>query len=369
MCTADQVLGLVQNNRRALFAFPSIGNGAFVFDEIHHYDDRLFGALLRFLDAFRGAPTLLMTASLPKQRLQAIQNVLGCLRTTLEIVSGPTDLEQIKRYALSGLLSGPPWALVQQTLNEKGKVLWVANTVDRAVSFAKKASGQGLAPVLLYHSRYRYCDRIEKHASVVNAFKNSGPVLAITTQVCEVSLDLSADLLVTDLAPIPALIQRLGRLNRRVTSEAPGVPRPAFFLEPDSPLPYESSDLETARKWLFTLRYGSFSQADLAGAFERNIQDAKVVRIESAWLDGGPFSKPAPLREAGVTISIIRAEDERACLDKNRRPITKEIIRHAIPMTLGPVACEISGWKQLGFVFVASAGRVDYSKEWGARWA
>lgn len=178
MCTADQVLGLVQNNRRALFAFPSIGNGAFVFDEIHQYDDRLFGALLRFLDAFRGAPTLLMTASLPKQRLQAIQNVLGCQGTTLEIISGPTDLEQIKRYALSGLLTVAPWDLVRQTLSEKGKVLWVANTVDRAVNFAKEASAQGASSVLLYHSRYRYCDRLEKHTAVVNAFKDGNPVLA-----------------------------------------------------------------------------------------------------------------------------------------------------------------------------------------------
>ncbi len=46
-CTADTVLGLVQNHRRGLFAWPALAASAFVFDEIHAYDAQLFGALLR----------------------------------------------------------------------------------------------------------------------------------------------------------------------------------------------------------------------------------------------------------------------------------------------------------------------------------
>lgn len=53
-CTVDTVLGLVQNNRRGLCAWPALAQGAFVFDEIHSYDDKLFDALLHFLDAMRG---------------------------------------------------------------------------------------------------------------------------------------------------------------------------------------------------------------------------------------------------------------------------------------------------------------------------
>ena len=370
ICTADQVLGLVQNNRRALFSFPSIGNGAFVFDEIHQYDCRLFGALLRFLDAFRGAPTLLMTASLPEPRLRALQKVLDQGGKTLEIIAGPPDLEHTPRYELQGLVNDPPWDLVQQTLLERGKVLWVANTVDRSVNFAKEAIARGLKPVLPYHSRYRYSDRVEKHAAIVNAFKdnNPGPVLAVTTQVCEVSLDLSADLLVSDLAPVPALIQRMGRLNRRVTPDNPGRARPAIFLEPENSLPYERENLETAQQWLQLLGNGLLSQAALVSTFEKIAQDEVVTSVESAWLDGGPFSKPAPLREAGVTIAVICAEDESVCVDEKGHPVSKEITRHAIPMTLGPVAREIGSWHRLGFVFVAPAGQVDYSDEWGAQW-
>ena len=75
VCTADTVLGLVQNNKAGLFALPAIARGAFVFDEVHAYDDRMFGALLRFIGAFRGAPLLLMTASLQAHRLDALRRL------------------------------------------------------------------------------------------------------------------------------------------------------------------------------------------------------------------------------------------------------------------------------------------------------
>src|SRR5262249_46320223 len=41
-CTVDTVLGLVQNQRRGVYAWPALAHGAVVFDEIHAYDDGLF---------------------------------------------------------------------------------------------------------------------------------------------------------------------------------------------------------------------------------------------------------------------------------------------------------------------------------------
>jgi len=370
ICTADTVLGLIQNNRKALFSFPSIGNGVFVFDEIHQYDDRLFASLLRFLTVFCGTPTLLMTASLPKARLKAMEEILEKTGAKLTVITGPKDLENIKRYRLRPVIGEPPWDLVRQMLSDGKKILWVANVVNRAMKFAKQSHERGFAPIYPYHSRYRYCDRVTKHNSVINAFKkeNPGPVLAIATQVCEVSLDISADLIISDLAPISALIQRLGRLNRRVTTESVGEACPAFFLEPEMSLPYEKEDLEITRTWLKLVGTLPVSQADLAVAFEKLAQDVPVSTVESAWLDGGPFSKPAPLREAGVTIPVIRAEDYAACVDQKRRPIQKEITRRSIPMTLGPVAKEIGDWKRVSFVFVAPKNRLNYSERWGAEW-
>ncbi|MGK7892672.1 MAG: CRISPR-associated endonuclease Cas3'', partial [Xenococcus sp. (in: cyanobacteria)] len=60
VCTVDTVLGWLQCNRRPIYCFPAIASSAFVFDEVHCYDEKLFGALLRFLEVVK-APILLMS--------------------------------------------------------------------------------------------------------------------------------------------------------------------------------------------------------------------------------------------------------------------------------------------------------------------
>jgi CRISPR-associated endonuclease/helicase Cas3 len=360
------------NSRRSLFASPSIVSAAFVFDEIHQYGERLFGELLQFLDCFRGAPILLMTASLPESHLTAIRELLHRSNRSLEVIEGPADLEGIRRYALEGPVCDPPWESVAATLNRGGRVLWVGNTVRRCVGFAKEAADRGLCP-LVYHSRYRYCDRVKKHNTVIGAFSEgaSGPALAVTTQVCEVSLDLSADLLVTDLAPIPALIQRMGRLNRRVTPENPGTPKPAIVVDRDSAAPYGADEfsLDKVRGWVTSLAGRPVSQVDLTGSFEALARDHPVAAVASPWLCGGPFAWQEPVREAGGVIPVIRYEDEPSCLDQSGWPDGKMLTRFSIPMTLGPVAREIVNWRRLGYVFVAPPGRILYSEQWGAAWA
>ncbi len=294
------MLGLIQNNRAGLFTLPAIANGAFVFDEVHAYDDRMFGALLRFIGSFRCAPVLLMTASLQAHRLDAVRQLCAESGQAFAIVEGPNDLEQIPRYHFVRATLKTVWKEVARALASGKRLLWVVNTVDRAVELYQLVRERGDWPVVAYHSRFRYADRVRKHRAVVDAFKaNRGPFLAITTQVCEVSLDLSADLLVTDLAPVPAMIQRLGRLNRFVTPEAPGRPRSALVLTSPFPAPYEQSDPDLAGQWLDRLGPGALSQADLAAAWSALTAVDQCDAGGSAWLDGGPVSEQRPLREPG----------------------------------------------------------------------
>jgi len=58
VCTVHTVLGMLENVRRGLCAWPSLIRSAFVFDEIHSYSNRLFAYLLRFLTALPGVPNL-----------------------------------------------------------------------------------------------------------------------------------------------------------------------------------------------------------------------------------------------------------------------------------------------------------------------
>ena len=368
VCTVDTVLGAIQNNRRGLFAFPAIAKAAFVFDEIHQYDERLFDALMRFLTEFGGAPVLLMTASLPRDRLDRLRSVVG---ESLEMIDGPPELETLLRYRLTAGTEEETRTLVAEKVRAGCRVLWVSNTVNRAKECARWAEANNLS-MLPYHSRYRYEDRLQRHKNVVDAFEgeSKGGVVATTTQVCEVSLDLSADLLITDLAPIPALIQRLGRLNRRATPEKPGSPATAIVISPPNSLPYEPNELDDARTWLNELSDRDISQADLAQAFERRVgvRPAGVSNALSAWLDDGVYAKPASLREEGTTIPIIREEDESALVNLSRDEAARMIVRMTVPMPIGPVAGQIGGWRRAGGALVAPKGVLTYEERFGGEW-
>jgi CRISPR-associated helicase Cas3 len=246
VCTIDTVLALVRNNRRGLYASPAILSGGFVFDEIHAYDDEMFAAMVAFIRALSGAPFLLMSASLPTLHKSYLEQHLGDLGT----VTPPGELEVIPRYRFQRAIStGAALQLATVKVRAGGRVLWVCNVVARAQAIHEQARASGLAAIN-YHSRFKYQDRVDRHRQVVDGFASStgGGLLAVTTQVAEMSLDLDADLLISELAPVPALIQRLGRLNRRVSERDPGTaaagmvycPRPVRTLRASRPRPSQS---------------------------------------------------------------------------------------------------------------------------------
>ena len=362
-CTVDTVLGLTQNHKRGLYAWPALVSAAFVFDEIHAYDDRLFSSLLRFLLTCRGVPCLLMTASLPQARLTAVREALCSLGESLETVSGPTDLETLPRY--QRLISDGPWGVVEQRFKDNGKILWVTNTVDRALHFAEEACARGFQP-LMYHSRFRYEDRVRQHGRIIAAFQGEKPVLVIATQVAEMSLDLSADLLVTDLAPVSALIQRLGRLNRRSTPANPIPPKPFLVIEPNSVAPYGGQDLPdpfvASRIWLARLGIEPASQTDLAQTWDALDEGKQQRPLDSIWMDGGFETTPRHLREPAPGITVLLPEDANSV---KRGEVDPARVR--IPMTT-PRGTAWKHWPKEAFAYVPPPEHIVYDPERGARW-
>lgn len=362
-CTVDTVLGLLQNNRRGIYLWPSVASSAVVFDEIHSYDDKLFAALLRFLTEMPGIPCLLMTASLSEERARRLEKALATVQETLGKVEGPKKLETIRRYRRR--IVEKPWDLVKEELARGGKVLWVVNTVDAAMD--RHGEQPRDAGALIYHSRFKYFDRVERHRDVIEAFddKKSSPALAICTQVAEMSLDLSANLLVTELAPIPALIQRLGRLNRRAERDDPW---PFIVVEPKSHLPYSESDLVEARQWLKDLGELPLCQSDLVAAWRPKPLDPTTKDVPFIWFDGGFETSASPLREGSPGIEIILEEDAanvRGRVIVDGRVVTPEEVR--IPMTM-PKDGGWRNWQEAGFCKVPPKDAIEYSKRRGARW-
>src|SRR5262249_23529534 len=127
--TSDTILGLMSNARRAVYSLPAIVNSAIVFDEIHAFDDQMFGHLLVFLKNFPQLPVLLMTASLPEERKRAIARV----RPDLNPIPGPPEFELLERYFIDDSTTDEElWQAIEERLSKTGKVLWVRNRVEWA---------------------------------------------------------------------------------------------------------------------------------------------------------------------------------------------------------------------------------------------
>jgi CRISPR-associated endonuclease/helicase Cas3 len=81
---------------------------------------------------------------------------------------------------------------------------------------------------------------------LAEVLKEGTEKIVISTQVVEAGVDISADLLITELAPVSSMIQRFGRCNRRGRQDHARV----YWIDlPEKAKdPYESSDLAAARQ-------------------------------------------------------------------------------------------------------------------------
>ena len=114
-------------------------------------------------------------------------------------------------------------------------VLIVRNTVGRAVETVRAVEDLvGPRSLLLFrvgdastlhHGRFAAADRLLLDTAVENSLgrdRTGGGQIVVGTQTLEQSLDLDADLLLTDLCPIDVLLQRIGRLHRHVRTRPRG---------------------------------------------------------------------------------------------------------------------------------------------------
>ncbi|WP_345323466.1 CRISPR-associated helicase Cas3' [Novipirellula rosea] len=373
-CTVDSLLLILQNQRRGLYSWPAISQSAIVFDEVHSYDDVLFGNLLTFLRELPGIPVLVMTASLPISRREAIEKAAKKAKRSFCRVPGPRDLEQLPRYIRyqsdETLTREDALELVRDEFDSGGRVLWISNTVERTRKLGIELADCSAS---VYHSRFIYKDRVDRHNEVTAMFDSRDAGCATTSQVAEMSLDLKhTTLLITELAPIPALIQRLGRLNRAIHPGKPEEerpPRPFVVIEPIrddgefSSAPYDQSELEQARAWLSNLGAEPISQSQLVDAWRAIDTTSKVKAETSSWLTGGMETLVDSIRAAGYGVTVIREND----LQEIKRD--RSVVAYTLPMNY-PTS---DNWKlndlRHGGFPVASDTAIDYCPKTGAVWS
>ena len=100
-CTVDTVLGLVQNNRRGLFAWPGWRGRPLCLTRSTPTTTGC-SAPASLPDGVPGVPVLMMTASLPEPRLKALRRYCERRKTELKEIAGPKEIEGYKRYSERG---------------------------------------------------------------------------------------------------------------------------------------------------------------------------------------------------------------------------------------------------------------------------
>lgn len=360
--TTDTVLGIMANARRSLCAAPTLLQSAIVFDEIHAFDEALFNHLLVFLKHFPHLQVLLMTASLPTSRLAALR----ALRPDLVAIPGPPEPETAARYEISVSDSDEAlWARVSECVARKGRILWVRNQVEWANEIFRACRERFPdAQVDVYHSRLCYAHRSRRHRDVIDRFQSKSreqALILVATQVAEMSLNLSADLLVTDLAPVPALIQRMGRLNRVAL---PTEPKPALVVPlpttAGGQLPYQKNDLEQARLWLDRLRALArpLTQRDLSEHFAADGHgqewNPKHIERDSGFISGLWRTRPGKTRGDGTTVTVL-LEQHLARVGAHPRADALREWEVSIPFR-----AQVLRWPKVGGLHVAPHDAVGY---------
>lgn len=246
--TIDQALLGALRVKHAPFRAAALARGLLVVDEVHASDAYMGRLLERLLDnhVAAGGRALLLSATL---------GATARARLLRQPEPDPTQAEAQPYPALSGRAALPRRASSDGTTPKRvaveldgriddadavaaravaaaragASVLVVRNSVGGAVAVAQAV--EALAPELafrvdgaatLHHGRFAPSDRRLLDEAVEGAFgrdRSAAGRVLVGTQTLEQSLDIDADLLLTDLAPMDVLLQRIGRLHRHARGD------------------------------------------------------------------------------------------------------------------------------------------------------
>ncbi|WP_248298251.1 CRISPR-associated helicase Cas3' [Tabrizicola sp. YIM 78059] len=260
--TVDQALLAAVKARHAPLRQYALSRNILIVDEVHEMGDPYMGVLLRQLlhiQAALGGSAILMSATLPlglrAELVAAFEagagrtapadpgpaypslTVPGVAAPAVMATPSPRGPVRVERLAAPAAAID----LLAEAAELGAAAVWVRNAVDEAIAAVEALRARGVVADLL-HARFALADRKRHEAEALVAFgKDRAPRpgrVLVATQVVESSLDLDFDVMVSDLAPMAALVQRAGRLwrhmDRRPADTRP-VPAPVLHvLSPDA---------------------------------------------------------------------------------------------------------------------------------------
>ncbi len=212
-----------------LFSWASAWLSTLVFDEIHLLFDstKSLSVLVAFLklglEVF-SSNMFFLSATLPEVYLRRVKSYMGRAADRIKVIDFREDLDpgfikerRSKKYKvnLMPLSSQRKHEEIERILISVPftRALVVFNTVEDAVTFYKRLA---FSNKVLLHSRFTHVDKNKKLEMIKKATQDQKEKLVIiATQAIEAGVDISSNLIITEIAPASSLIQRFGRFLRR----------------------------------------------------------------------------------------------------------------------------------------------------------
>ncbi|MFI3263252.1 MAG: CRISPR-associated helicase Cas3' [Rikenellaceae bacterium] len=246
----------------AAIAFGSLGYESIIadvmgcdiiLDEVHTYSKSSQGIVLKLIEVLSslGCNVHIGSATIPTVLQDNIINILGS-KKVLKVVLSSEEQCAFDRHVVHKLNT---WvdslSIIDEAVDKGEKVLVVVNRVEESIErYIELDQLFPTTPKLLLHSKFKRGDRFNKEKDLINNMNRmSGSCIVVSTQVVEVSLDISFDIMITSAAPLDSMIQRFGRINRKRSCETIGKFKPIYIIAPPddekSVLPYDF-DIVTA---------------------------------------------------------------------------------------------------------------------------
>lgn len=312
VATLHQVLKTSLKGKGWELALYDYKNALFIIDEFHTYNALLTGLLLATIRLFRRlfqAKFLFMSATIPEFMLQHIVEKVfegdhsRLIRPNAKEASDLQVLDR-KRHILHMQAEKQitdEIEKIQGFLSEGKSVLIVVNNVKTAQKIFDKIGFSEKEKVALLHSGFNKKSRTEIEKRITHSDNSQRPQLLIATQAVEVSLDIDYDLAFIENAPIDALIQRFGRVNRAGKKYV----APIYLYEKslgNTKFFYDEAILAKTWKTLSALDGQRLSEQDLVSAcntvyengynepqqkdFEKGLNNSVIADFEEDWIAG-----------------------------------------------------------------------------------
>ena len=255
--TVDQAMMAAMLTRHHFVRLLGLTDKIVIIDEIHSYDsymNRIIESLLAWLRALE-SPVILLSATLHDAMRRAVISAYAGKEIRDELPAGPNVTVWSEEGLETSAINDLPLRRVKIKLHELpdnssetfvhsaarltldavktgGCTACIVNTVDEAQKVFERIDAEldPNIPRFLVHSRFTRKDRNENESRLQRLFGPNSTerpqrAVVVATQIIEQSLDVDFDIIISDLAPIDLLIQRLGRVHRHLT-ERPSAGRP-----------------------------------------------------------------------------------------------------------------------------------------------